>query len=492
MCGRGLALVSGALLLLGGACEAPPPPIEAHQAELNPDERRARLTQIRDAAAAAGMTQGWMLGGIANAETGLAHCWSEATWACQGPNSADCAGGPVIAGAGDGPCSIREGGLGLFQFDGGNFDETLARDGEAILTINGNVSRAVWFVTDMVRRSVYVDGVDTDEQAIEWMNGVRIDNGRWDAWIRTVTHYYNGCRPTAGCFSQRYNHYLSNTVSVYNEMGETFWAEAGGEWLAEFVGQSFPLASAPFELAPGASQSGTIEMRNAGRETWRPGEVFLSTTQPRGGASPLAGPDWPSPARAATVEAPVARGEVGTFRFTVVAPTEAGDYPQFFNLEREGVEFFAVPGDGFLQVRVTVNSEDCPAGVGAAWICDGSARRRCLRESVETEACDFGCLNDGRGAVCASPPNDRDGDGFLPGEDCNDSDATIFPGAEDRCDGIDSNCDGVDGEVGGEVCAGDAGLGGADRLGSGGCAAGGRASLLWLLALLLFVRVRRA
>src|SRR5688500_16744284 len=75
-------------------------------------QRKARAEIIRDTAAASGMTNGALLAGIGEVETNFAHCWSEATWACQGPASASCGGGPVIAGAADGPCSYQQGGLG--------------------------------------------------------------------------------------------------------------------------------------------------------------------------------------------------------------------------------------------------------------------------------------------------------------------------------------------------------------------------------------------
>jgi len=39
--------------------------------------------------------------------------------------------------------------------------------------------------------------------------------------------------------------------------------------------------------------------------------------------------------------------------------------------------------------------------------------------------------------------NDFDGDGWSSTEDCNDQDASVYPGAEEVCDGIDQNCDGI-------------------------------------------------
>jgi hypothetical protein len=60
-------------------------------------QKQPRYVHIRDTARAHGLGNAYLLAGIANDETGLAMCWSEATWACQGPASPDCGGGPVTS-----------------------------------------------------------------------------------------------------------------------------------------------------------------------------------------------------------------------------------------------------------------------------------------------------------------------------------------------------------------------------------------------------------
>lgn len=223
-----LAGALGVTLLCGGVArgEAPPrgegigPTLGDGPVALTADERRARATLIRDAAASVGMMNGVLLAGIAQVETGFAHCWSEATWACQGPASASCDGGPVIAGASDGPCSAEQGGLGMFQFDSGTFSDTVGAYGPDIVTVEGNTAAVVPF---LVRRAIEsIDGVTDEASALAWMNAIPIVDGdpEFERWVYFVSWRYNGCR---GCTTQE-NKYREGTHMLEDELGADFWA----------------------------------------------------------------------------------------------------------------------------------------------------------------------------------------------------------------------------------------------------------------------------
>jgi hypothetical protein len=193
--------------------------------QLSTNAKLPRYIGIRDAATARGMTNAYLLAGIANDETGLAMCWSEATWACQGPSSPDCGGGPVIAGAADGPCSDQQGGLGMFQFDAGTFTDTINKYGGNIVTVAGQTSAAIDYATWMVKISAYTTDAETDDKARAWINRFDPNNPTLvDQWISTVVRYYNGCQPGWSCWSSRYQTYSDGFHLAIDEPGGlAFW-----------------------------------------------------------------------------------------------------------------------------------------------------------------------------------------------------------------------------------------------------------------------------
>jgi hypothetical protein len=191
-------------------------------------QRKARAELIRDTAAQSGMTNAALLAGIGEVETNFAHCWSEATWACKGPNSTSCGGGPVIAGASDGACSLQQGGLGMFQFDSGTYAQTIATYGPTIVTMQGNVDAVIPFLVTRAIQSV--DGIDTEAEALAWMNSITIKDGdaQYEKWLYFVAWRYNGCM---GCTTQ-INKYRAGTNKLRDEFGPTFWTITQPEPLA--------------------------------------------------------------------------------------------------------------------------------------------------------------------------------------------------------------------------------------------------------------------
>ncbi|MBL9016715.1 MAG: hypothetical protein JNL83_21185 [Myxococcales bacterium] len=224
-----LALVSATGCIVGTDGEEADEEGGAKEVALN--VKRQRYEQIREAARGRGMGNAFLLAGIANDETNLAMCWSEATWACQGPASPDCGGGPIIAGSADGPCGNQQGGLGMFQFDAGTYQQTIAKYGADVLTTSGQTRHAIDYTIWMVKVSAYTTDAETDDKARAWINRFDPNNATLrDQWIKTVVRYYNGCQPGWSCWGPRYQTYSDGYRLAISEPpgGLGFWGAAGG------------------------------------------------------------------------------------------------------------------------------------------------------------------------------------------------------------------------------------------------------------------------
>lgn len=212
-----------AVLVALAACADSEPELATREVALTDAVRHERYRLIRDAAAEMGLYNAQLLAGIAISETQLAHCQSEATYACKGPASPSCNGGPIIAGSADGACSLMQGGLGMFQFDSGTYAQTLATYGDSILTIEGNTAQAVNFV--VVRAIMDITGANDWMSAVAWLNSIPMDASAalMADWADFIVCRYNGCCTTSTTCTTRRRDYRDNAIDAYNEMGDEFW-----------------------------------------------------------------------------------------------------------------------------------------------------------------------------------------------------------------------------------------------------------------------------
>lgn len=223
--------VSLGLVLLTAACgrEGPDwgvtPLGNSGHSEINVSDsiQRERIKLISQGVAKKGLRSGLLIAGIAAAEGNLAHCWSEATWACQGPVSPSCGNKAVIAGSEDGPCNIKQGGLGMFQFDSGTYDQTLREYGSPILTVEGNAAAVIPFLLKKIKyfpdvaKKYGAGGVKTEKDLAAWLNSITPSSGKkYQDWLAFVSCLYNG-----SCAGQKVSAYNASTNDLLRRFGQS-------------------------------------------------------------------------------------------------------------------------------------------------------------------------------------------------------------------------------------------------------------------------------
>lgn len=97
-------------------------------------------------------------------------------------------------------------------------------------------------------------------------------------------------------------------------------------------------------------------------------------------------------------------------------------------------------GDGYTEVGGDCDDTDATVYPGAEELCNDATDSDCDGNSSESES------------GCVVYSDDADGDGYcenspcvvstMPAGDCDDTDARTYPGAAETCDGLDNDCDG--------------------------------------------------
>jgi len=177
-------------------------------------------------------------------------------------------------------------------------------------------------------------------------------------------------------------------------------------YAADYVSQSFPLASLGMTMMGNAKIAAYIELRNTGTKAWD-SNTRLATSNPRDRPSMFAAADWIDPTRLSAVQGTVAPGDTYRFQFTLQAPASPGVYAEYFNVVEEGVAWFSDPGQGGppdnqLQNRITVmgggGTADASSDAGGGSSRDGPST------GTDATVSDGGAPEDGGATADIRPP----------------------------------------------------------------------------------------
>jgi hypothetical protein len=116
-------------------------------------------------------------------------------------------------------------------------------------------------------------------------------------------------------------------------------------YAAQYVSQSFPLATTTLTMVEGQVIPSYILLKNTGTKAWD-SNTHLGTTEPRDRVSLFADSTWLGKNRPAGVTGTVAPGGTYKFTFDLAAPLTTGTYDEFFGVVEDGVAWFSDPGQG--------------------------------------------------------------------------------------------------------------------------------------------------
>lgn len=101
----------------------------------------------------------------------------------------------------------------------------------------------------------------------------------------------------------------------------------------------------------------------------------------------------------------------------------------------------APPSDLYVEDGSDCDDHNEEINPGADEICNDGLDNNC--DGQADEGCEPPVACSPTDENCETPPADADGDGYTVDEDCDDSNAMVYPGAPELCDDFDNDCNGV-------------------------------------------------
>jgi hypothetical protein len=120
------------------------------------------------------------------------------------------------------------------------------------------------------------------------------------------------------------------------------------QYRGQFVTQNYPT-----QMTYGQCSSARVQLKNIGTSTWN-GNTKIAPLPKDIPGNPFYSPTWLSTNRIATAGS-VAPGQIGTFNFTLCAPSSAGSYKIQFAFVQESVTWFREPSEGQVWFQINVS-----------------------------------------------------------------------------------------------------------------------------------------
>src|SRR5262249_29892057 len=125
--------------------------------------------------------------------------------------------------AGDGPCSQKQGGLGMYQLDAGTYAQTLSAYGKDVVELDGQIDQGVDVIIQKVWHCPNTPHFDNEGEVVAWINKAKPGTSAYETFLSAMAYCYNGCNPSWSCFEPMRTNYRKGVQGLLSAFGNDYW-----------------------------------------------------------------------------------------------------------------------------------------------------------------------------------------------------------------------------------------------------------------------------